>query len=162
MLTAVSEEVSVHARPRPFLRFGRSLLFTAPLALAGCPELTPLEGVEGDLDGDGVVDAPVVDVGDPAGPLTADIDVDSNRDGVIDGSDDAREDAFDGSGGAVFFANVDDDDGDGDRDRNDAVLPQGNLDVEDLTIVRVRGINAPAFECRPYSLTYTFDAGLCR
>ncbi len=30
------------------------------------------------------------------------------------------------------------------------------------TYLRVRGINAPAFECRPYSLTYTFDAGLCR
>ncbi len=28
--------------------------------------------------------------------------------------------------------------------------------------VRVRGDNAPAFECRPYTLGYTFDAGHCR
>ena len=28
--------------------------------------------------------------------------------------------------------------------------------------IRVRGLNAPAFECRPYTLSYFFDAGLCR
>ena len=28
--------------------------------------------------------------------------------------------------------------------------------------LRVRGDNAPGFECRPYRLSYTFDAGYCR
>lgn len=30
------------------------------------------------------------------------------------------------------------------------------------TYLRIRGVNAPGFECRPYQLSYTFDAGLCR
>jgi hypothetical protein len=30
------------------------------------------------------------------------------------------------------------------------------------TYLRIRGLNAPGFECSPYALTYTFDAGLCR
>lgn len=28
--------------------------------------------------------------------------------------------------------------------------------------VRVVGSGAPGYECRPYALSYTFDAGLCR
>jgi hypothetical protein len=28
--------------------------------------------------------------------------------------------------------------------------------------IRVRGLNAPGFECSPYTLSYFFDAGLCR
>ncbi|MGH9867978.1 MAG: hypothetical protein ACREAA_07440 [Candidatus Polarisedimenticolia bacterium] len=33
---------------------------------------------------------------------------------------------------------------------------------DDYTVyVRVRGLGAPGFECLPYSLSYTFDAGLC-
>ena len=107
-------------------------------ALSACPDLALLEGSG---PPDTTLEAPN---GDPDAPLTADIDVDSNRDGVIDASDDLREDQFDGAGGAVFFANVDDDDGDGDRDRNDAVLPEGSTDVADLTAVRLRGIQGLA------------------
>ena len=127
----------MHARAPFALRaVVRALCAVAPLALVGCPDLEPLDEVDGDVDGDGVVDEP----GDPETPLTADIDVDTNRDGVIDGADDAREELFDATAGAVFFANVDDDDGDGDRDRNDAVLAETTGDVDDLTVVRLRGI----------------------
>jgi hypothetical protein len=31
-----------------------------------------------------------------------------------------------------------------------------------VTYLRIRGLDAPGFECRPYTLSYTFDAGLCR
>jgi hypothetical protein len=30
------------------------------------------------------------------------------------------------------------------------------------TYLSIRGASAPGFECRPYNLSYTFDAGLCR
>lgn len=36
--------------------------------------------------------------------------------------------------------------------------PSDSYDVR----VEIRGDNAPAFECRPYTLKYTFDAGHCR
>jgi hypothetical protein len=39
--------------------------------------------------------------------------------------------------------------------------PLSPVDAYDVRI-RVRGDNAPAFECRPYTLRYTFDAGHCR
>jgi hypothetical protein len=39
--------------------------------------------------------------------------------------------------------------------------PLSPLDSYDVRI-RVRGDDAPAFECRPYTLRYTFDAGYCR
>lgn len=36
--------------------------------------------------------------------------------------------------------------------------PTDSYDVR----IRVRGDDTPAFECRPYTLRYTFDAGHCR
>jgi hypothetical protein len=34
--------------------------------------------------------------------------------------------------------------------------------VDNYTVyLRVRGVNAPGFSCKPYSLSYTFDAGYC-
>ncbi len=38
--------------------------------------------------------------------------------------------------------------------------PTGQDDY--TTYLRIRGLNAPGFECSAYTLSYTFDAGLCR
>jgi hypothetical protein len=145
----VSDEVPVNARSRLPRALSRAALATLPallapvtVALAGCPDLTPL-GPDGDGTGepDARPDGPDgPDEPDPDTPLVADIDVDTNRDGVIDGADDAREDLFDATAGAVFFANVDDDDGDGERDRNDDVLGSEADELADLTTVRISGV----------------------
>jgi protein-arginine deiminase len=115
----------------PSLRLPRALLPSLLLpslllwlaALAGCE--VPPDG-SGDGDGDTL-------------PLRANIDADTNRDGVIDARDDAGEDTFGPLRGAVLIANVDDDDDDGVRDSRDARL-SGAADLEDLTPVLVRRI----------------------
>ncbi len=148
MLPALSDEVTVHSALRLVVR---TTLMPTALTLIACGELTPLTGNDptGPIGDDVVPDTPErperpdgpdgPDEPDPETPLVADIDVDTNRDGLIDGADDANEDLFDAQGGAVFFANVDDDDGDGDRDRNDDVLG-GADDLADLTAVRISGV----------------------
>jgi protein-arginine deiminase len=103
---------------RPLL----ALLAAAALpGAAACDDAKPLEGKDEDA------------------PLVADIDADTNRDGVIDTDDDADEDGFSAGHGAVLIANVDDDDGDGIRDSRDEVLADGP-DLDDLTPVHVRKV----------------------
>jgi protein-arginine deiminase len=62
---------------------------------------------------------------------SADIDVDTNRDGAITAIDEAGEDTFSTNGGAVMLANVDDDDGDRRRDFEDTSI-SGTEDALDL------------------------------
>mgnify|MGYP002725699072 CR=1 FL=1 len=78
-----------------------------------------------------------------AEPLLADINVDSNKNGIVDSNDDIDEDGLNGPIGAVFMANLDDDDGDFVRDFQDSII-NGESDKEDLApivIKRVDGIN---------------------
>lgn len=67
----------------------------------------------------------------------ADVDVDTNRDGVIDEADKAEEDLWTDSRGAVFLSNWDDDDHDGYRDAHDGLV-NGERDLADLTRVVLR------------------------
>lgn len=67
----------------------------------------------------------------------ADLGVDVNRDGRIDGDDEVDADVWTDARGAVFFANFDDDDGDQRRDfRDDEV--DGAADVADFAPVVIR------------------------
>jgi len=72
--------------------------------------------------------------------LLVDLDVDADRDGVVEPSgpdDDAGEDIWSAAKGAVFLFNDDDDDGDGAADATDAVV-NGVADVLDLAPVLLR------------------------
>ena len=71
--------------------------------------------------------------------LTADLLVDTNRDGLVDASDEAGEDAWDEASGAVFGSNADDDDGDGVQDGWDD-RANGDADLLDMAPVVVRQI----------------------
>lgn len=70
----------------------------------------------------------------------ANIDVDTNRDGVISASDDAGEDLWQSGRGAVTLANIDDDDQDGARDWRDESM-NGTADREDLTELVLHRMN---------------------
>lgn len=98
--------------------------------LVGCPE-------PADERLDATSEEEIEEVDDT--PLRADLDADTNRDGLIDARDDAGEDVFDADRGAVLIANVDDDDRDGTRDSRDAELA-GAADLDDMTPVRVRRV----------------------
>lgn len=90
-----------------------------------------------------------VEVRDPLGAVSsarskpvvvlpsADIDADTNRDGLVDALDDAGEDSFGREGGAVMLGNFDDDDGDLRRDSEDDSI-SGTEDIFDLAPVILR------------------------
>lgn len=94
--------------------------------------------------------SPVVEVRDASGATAtasavppvnvqapfADIDVDTNRDGVIDATDEEGEDIFTSARGAVVLSNVDDDDQDGERDILDDEV-DGEADLLDMAQVRI-------------------------
>jgi protein-arginine deiminase len=84
-----------------------------------------------------VAPAPIV-VGPPTSPY-ADIDVDSDRNGVIDANDDPGEEIWGAARGAVFVANWDDDDADGRRDADDTRV-NGTSDLVDMTPLVIRRI----------------------
>ncbi len=89
-----------------------------------------VRGPDGRFD----VDSVTIEVSPENAPRTADIDVDSNKSGLIDGADEAVEDdSF-----APFIANVDDDNGDGQRDRQDNVLNADDDDMAPLIVRRVK------------------------
>lgn len=81
-------------------------------------------------------------------PAIVDLDVDTNRDAIIDDADELLEDAWSSTRGALFMVNYDDDDGDG---RSDSLeMDEGNgepinvddringaADVDDLTLLKV-------------------------
>ena len=71
--------------------------------------------------------------------VTADLLVDTNRDGLVDLSDEAGEDTWGEASGAVFGPNTDDDDEDGIRDGWDG-RANGDLDLLDMAPVVVRQI----------------------
>ena len=71
--------------------------------------------------------------------VAADLLVDTNRDGVVDSSDEAGEDTWSEASGAVFGPNADDDDEDGIRDGWDARV-NGDADLLDMAPVVVRQI----------------------
>ncbi len=74
---------------------------------------------------------------------TADLDVDSNRDGGITAADDANEDVWNSSQGAVFYFNQDDDDNNNSEDYSDtASSGSDNLDLARLFARRY--VNPPA------------------
>ncbi len=79
----------------------------------------------------------VASVDGPNVLASADIAVDSNRDGQIDQGDELDEETWSRDRGAVFLANLDDDDGDGERDGREEVYTAGS-DALDLTPVLVR------------------------
>lgn len=80
--------------------------------------------------------------GPPPGPVV-DLDADSDRNGAVDGADEANEDVWNASQGAVFYYNVDDDNNDNQEDRSDAVLNGGGDDL-DLARIFVRQYPLPA------------------
>ena len=98
---------------------------------------TPLVRVRG-ADGRYDVADDDLEVSAPNAPRTADVDVDSDNDGLITGADEAVED----EGEAAFFGNVDDDDGDGNRDRDDNVLSDGDDDTFPILVRQVRELGA--------------------
>ena len=79
-----------------------------------------------------------------AGSLTrADLLVDANRDGQVNLSDEAGEDTWDATSGAVFGPNVDDDNQDGQMDGIDSRVG-GEADLRDMAPIvvrRMRGLN---------------------
>ncbi|MBI2933342.1 MAG: hypothetical protein HYY16_16985 [Planctomycetes bacterium] len=79
----------------------------------------------------------------PPDPATSvDLDVDTDRNGVVDAAtDEDGEDAWTASRGAVFYANIDDEDGDELEDAKDSVV-NGTADGADLARVVVRGTQA--------------------
>lgn len=91
----------------------------------------------------------VVEVRDPLGAVasarskaivvlpSADIDADTNRDGLVDALDEAGEDSFGREGGAIMMGNFDDDDGDLRRDSEDDSL-SGTEDILDLAPLVLR------------------------
>ena len=71
----------------------------------------------------------------------ADLDVDTNRDGIINDDDEKGEDTFTATAGAVVLSNVDDDDQDGQRDiLNEEV--DTDADLLDMAMVRIGGSSA--------------------
>ena len=97
------------------------------------------------LSGTYYVRVAAIDLGDNAYTLryglqavpTANLLVDTNRDGVVDSSDEEGEDTWDTASGAVFGPNADDDDNDGIRDGWDD-RANGEADLLDMTPVIVR------------------------
>ena len=69
--------------------------------------------------------------------VTADLLVDTNRDGRVDAADEKGEDVWTSASGAVFGPNLDDDDEDGLRDWEDVVV-NGKADLLDMAPVVVR------------------------
>lgn len=67
-----------------------------------------------------------------------DLDVDANRDGVIDEADDPIEETFGPQAGAVFVTNLDDDDQDGRADLSDSTTD--GTDAADLMPIVVRRV----------------------
>lgn len=98
---------------------------------------TPLVRVRGP-DGRYDVDDGELEVSAANPPRTADVDVDSNHDGVITGADEAVEDDLE----AAFLGNVDDDDGDGERDRDDATLDDVDDDTFPVLVRQVRELGS--------------------
>lgn len=92
-----------------------------------------VRGTDGRFD---VADV-TLEVLSPNAPRTADVDVDSDKDGVIGGADEAVEDEL----AAAFIANVDDDNGDGQRDRQDATLNPDDDDMADVVVRKVTGLD---------------------
>lgn len=68
---------------------------------------------------------------------SADIDVDANRDGIVDEADEEGEDAFTRERGAIMLSNFDDDDGDHRRDADEGVV-SGTEDKLDLAPIVLR------------------------
>jgi protein-arginine deiminase len=89
-----------------------------------------VRGPDGRFD----IDSVTIEVTPENPPRTADIDVDSNKNGVIDGADDVVEE----DSAAPFLANVDDDNGDGQRDRQDRSLNSDDDDMADIIVRRVK------------------------
>jgi protein-arginine deiminase len=106
-------------------RYGDGGAFTA---------LVRVRGEDGRYD---VAEADL-DVADKNAPRTADVDVDSDHDGVVTGADEAVED----DERAGFFGNVDDDDGDGARDRDDEVLDDVDDDTFPVIVRQARGLGS--------------------
>ena len=69
--------------------------------------------------------------------ISADLLVDTNRDGRVDSTDEAGEASWTSASGAVFWPNPDDDDEDGTRDWKDEVV-NGDADLLDMAPVVVR------------------------
>jgi len=78
----------------------------------------------------------------PPPPSVADIDVDADRDGVVNNtpSDDDNEAAWSTTRGAVYYYNVDDDDNNNSEDALDGIVNGAN-DALDLARVIVRSYN---------------------
>ncbi len=83
--------------------------------------------------------------GPPPVSAVADLDVDTDRDGVVDdAADETGEDAWSALGGAVYYFNLDDDDNDDGEDHLDGAV-NGTADGQDLARVLVRHFpDAPA------------------
>ena len=92
-----------------------------------------VRGEDGRFD----VDAVTIEVSPKNPARTADVDVDSDADGVISGADEAVEDER----VAPFLANVDDDNRDGSRDRQDSPLNADDDDMAELIVRRVKGLD---------------------
>ncbi|MHC5211059.1 MAG: protein-arginine deiminase family protein [Planctomycetota bacterium] len=74
--------------------------------------------------------------------FAADLDVDTDRDGIVEvvsAQDDDGEETWGTARGAVFLHNADDDDGDGLVDAGDTIV-NGEADLLDLAPVLVRGL----------------------
>jgi protein-arginine deiminase len=68
-------------------------------------------------------------------PGTANIDVDTNRDGSITAADDTNEDVWNAAGGAVFYYNIDDDDSNTQEDCLDTTSTGAdNLDLAPIIV----------------------------
>lgn len=66
-----------------------------------------------------------------------DIDVDTDRNGTVDASDEAGEDAWSTTRGAIFYWNIDDDDNNNQFDHSDSAV-NGAGDAQDLARVIIR------------------------
>jgi protein-arginine deiminase len=91
-----------------------------------------------------------------------DLDADTDRNGVVDASDETGEDAWSSSRGAIFYLNIDDDDSNNQFDSSDAVVANA-ADAQDLSSVWLRRMaSAPAAGTVTVSVTPAAAQGSIR
>ncbi len=118
----------------PERRAGRALRLSAGVVIAGLAACSSSDATSADAQV--ATDAARADV--VTAPPTVRLDVDANRNGVVETTDDERAHRADWSAtaGASFLANVDDDDGDHAVDANDEVV-NGADDEQDLARIQL-------------------------
>lgn len=123
-----------------------AVILSAAALLGGCGRSS------GGGGGGGTTYVPLPPAPPPPGSLTVDLDVDANRNGVVEATtDETGEDTWSTTRGAVFYYNIDDDDNNNAEDYLDTSV-NGATDAQDLARIVIRQIAAA-----PTNATATFS-----